>query len=217
MKLLSLLLLAVIASTVFVSGISTFAQETTPQNQTMNDDLAVDDSADTGTSDDTTTDEEMATDEETTTDDTNDETTDESEEYAATDVDSPLEQLMAGTDPHAIQCDVGLKLAFKATNFQPACLKESTYQILSQRGWVSNHDPTPEELSAMMSALPKPAEEEADDTMDTTPDDSTMDDTTDGSEMENSDDTGANSTSEDEPTPQSYQVNLSESMNMAAN
>ena len=87
----------------------------------------------------------------------------------------------------------------------PACLKESTYQILSQRGWVSGHDPTPEELSAMVSSLPKPA---------VAPEDQTQSDTEPSTEDNSAtaEDTSSNTT-----TTQSFKVELRESMDMGAN
>jgi hypothetical protein len=68
---------------------------------------------------------------------------------------SPLQQLKSGTDPHEIQCGDGMQLVFKASNFRPACIKESSHDILVQRGWVSDHDPSHEELAEMVESIPK--------------------------------------------------------------
>lgn len=57
-------------------------------------------------------------------------------------VDSPLKQIANGVPPHEIQCGKGLQLIFKANDFKPACVKESTYEILLQWGWASDHDPS---------------------------------------------------------------------------
>ena len=191
-----LLLLAVIVSGVFAVNQSVFAQET--QEQEIQEDMVVDESAspesdqaETDDADETQTEDDM-------------ETTESEEIYA----DSPLKQLTSGTDPHAIQCDTGFKLAFKASNSRPACLTESTYQILSQRGWVSSTDPTPEELSAMLSSLPKLAMESEDDTMDD--ETNTEDDSEDT--VEDAEDTSGNATS-----AQSFKVELQESMDMGVN
>ncbi|MFM8658398.1 MAG: hypothetical protein ACKOCQ_00440 [Candidatus Nitrosotenuis sp.] len=191
-NLWALLMLLVIASGMFALNPSVFAQESSEQS--MNEDMMVGESASSNSTEN---------DAETTTDDaTNDsETMAEPEDYAETNVDSPREQLMKGVDPHQIQCDAGMQLAFRANTFHPVCLKEATYQILSQRGWVSSHDPTHEELTTMLSAMPKVTDESMDesDAQDTT------EDSTEGTTDDTSDDT---------VKTQSFQVNLQESMDM---
>jgi len=198
------LLLAVV-STIFALDVPVFAQEVDPgttkggtsEESTMMEEEIVmqDDSAADDTTEDTM--EEEVTEEM------------EEEEY----VDSPRVQLMNGVDPHEVQCGEGLKLVFRANTFQPSCIKESSYEILSQRGWVSTHDPSHEELTAMMDKLPKPSEDEAmDDTMEEEMDE-TMDDTTEKTVEEEI----TEETSDAEPTPQNYTVDLSESMDMGAN
>lgn len=119
-------------------------------------------------------------------------------------VASPRQQLMSGTDPHEIQCADGMKLVFKASNFHPACIKESSYQVLLQRGWASDHDPSHEDLAEMMKGMP------IKETDDTSNDEVEMDEKM---NMEEESTTG-NST---EVTPQSYTIELSEAMEMGAN
>jgi len=130
----------------------------------------------------------------------------EEEEHIA----SPRQQLMSGTDPHEIQCADGMQLVFKATNFHPACVKESSYQVLLQRGWVSAHNPSHEELSGMIADLPVPEE-----TTEETSDEETDEEIT----IEEDVDIQEDSTTENgtEVTPQSHTIELSESMEMGAN
>jgi hypothetical protein len=64
---------------------------------------------------------------------------------------SPLKQMAMGVDPHEIQCDSGQKLVFKSSNWRPACINESSFDILLERGWVSSHDPSHEDLEKMIS------------------------------------------------------------------
>lgn len=218
-NLWALLMLVIIASGMFALNPLVFAQQSSEQS--VNDDMMVDGSAssNSGENDAETTEDDATTDDsETTQEDTNSETTDDSEEnYAETNVDSPREQLMKGIDPHQIQCDAGLKMAFRANTFQPVCLKDSTYQILSQRGWVSSVDPTPEELSSMLSTLPANEEMTDDSTTDSSmEEDSTTDSDANDAETDDSD-VSTDDTSGTEPTPQSHQVNLSESMAMETN
>ena len=217
-NLWALLMLVVIASGIFALNPSVFAQQSSEQS--VNDDMMVGGSASSNSTEDdaeTTGDDATTDDSETTQDDTSSETTDEPEENTETDVDSPREQLMKGVDPHQIQCDTGLKMAFRANTFQPVCLKEATYQILSQRGWVSSVDPTPEELSSMLSTLPADKEMINDSVDDSAmEEDSTQDSDTNDTETDDSD-VSTDDASATEPTPQSHQVNLSESMAMATN
>jgi hypothetical protein len=119
-------------------------------------------------------------------------------------VASPRQQLMSGTDPHEIQCADGMKLVFKASNFHPACIKESSYQVLLQRGWASDHDPSHEDLAEMMKGMP------IKETDDTSNEEVEMDEKMNMEEES----TMGNST---EVTPQSYTIELSEAMEMGAN
>lgn len=115
-------------------------------------------------------------------------------------VDSPLKQLSMGVDPHQIQCSEGHKLVFKASNWNPACVKESSFQTLSAWGWVANHDPSHDDLTKMMdehmAKYPKETETQPPVEENAAPVDST------------------NDTSK--PKPQSHTINLSESMDMGA-
>lgn len=218
------LLLLAMASMVFALDMSAFAQET-PADSTEtvegeSEDLgeeAMEEELDEELADeeamDDATDEELADDMEVT-------MMEDDDEEEQDDVDSPREQLMSGIDPHEIQCGAGLKLVFKASNFQPSCIKESSYEVLLQRGWASAHDPTHEELTAMMDKL-KPAEDEMDDAeddvMEETEDD-VMDETEDDTmEEELEEEIEEEETSGDEPIPQSHSVELSESVGIAAN
>jgi len=120
-------------------------------------------------------------------------------------IDSPLKQMSMGVDPHQIQCGTGQKLVFKASNWHPACVKESSFQTLSSWGWIANHDPSQDDLTKMMedhmAKYPKETEQEhqADikENMDVKADSSST-----------------NSTSADQPAPQSHTVELRESMEM---
>lgn len=197
------LLLGIVTSTVFVIHQNAFAQ--TDQNGTSSDATASSDN----TTDDTNS----------TQDNTANETTDNPQDDAAADnmADntmnktageakefygvSPLQQLISGTDPHQIQCGTGLKLVFKATDFRPACVKESTSQILLQRGWQSSHDPSTEEMTDMMSKLPKPIGEKKDDVK--------MDE-----KMNMDEQTAAGNNTNTKP--QNHTISLSESMEMGA-
>ncbi|TBR26156.1 MAG: hypothetical protein EPO63_00590 [Candidatus Nitrosotenuis sp.] len=125
----------------------------------------------------------------------------------ASHIDSPLKQMSMGVDPHQIQCVTGYHLVFKASNWQPACVKESSFQTLSARGWIANHDPSQDDLAKMMedhiAKYPKEPEQEH---------------KTDIKEnMDVKDDSSStNSTSTDQPAPQSHTIDLSESMEMGA-
>ena len=121
-------------------------------------------------------------------------------------IDSPLKQMSMGIDPHQIQCGTGHKLVFKASNWHPACVKESSFQTLSAWGWIANHDPSQDDLTKMMedhmAKYPKEAEEnqtQMEENMDVKDDSSTT-----------------NGTGTDQPKPQSHTINLSESMDMGA-
>jgi hypothetical protein len=135
---------------------------------------------------------------------------DASEEMMTTSMESiasPLQQLKSGTDPHEIQCGEGMKLVFKASNFRPSCIKESSHDVLLQRGWVSAHDPSHEDLMGMMESIPK-------ETMEETPEE------TEGEiELKEQVEVEENAVSGNgtEPTPQSYKIELAESMEMGSN
>ncbi len=194
-----LLLLGVVASTMF--GFSpVFAQESIeePSEDEMTDEEIVDEEV----ADEEITDEQVMEDD-ITEDDVSEETMTTSMESIA----SPLQQLKSGTDPHEIQCGEGMKLVFKASNFRPACIKESSHDVLLQRGWVSAHDPSHEDLMGMMDSIPK-------ETMEETPEE------TEGEielEEEVEVEESAASGNGTEPTPQSYTIELAESMEMGAN
>jgi hypothetical protein len=63
--------------------------------------------------------------------------------------DSPLKQLRMGVDPHDIECRIGQMLVFKASNWQPACINNSSYKALHERNWMADHDPSHADLMAM--------------------------------------------------------------------
>ncbi len=123
----------------------------------------------------------------------------------ASNIDSPLKQMSMGVDPHQIQCGAGHKLVFKASNWHPACVKESSFQTLSAWGWIANHDPSQDDLTKMMedSMAKYPKETEENQTQ--------MEEN-----MDVKDDSSTNSTSADQPAPQSHTIDLSESMEMGA-
>ena len=191
-------MLAVTASVAVILSEPVFAQETT------GDDTSAD-----------TTSEQTSTE-----DSTGDQTTDETmgEEMAAdttsmemttmtSHTDSPLKQMSMGVDPHQIQCVAGHKLVFRANTWQPACVKESSFETLSAWGWVANHDPSNDELAGMladhMTKYPMITEPEhqtdIEESMDVKDDSSST-----------------NDTSTDQPAPQSHSIELSESMDMGA-
>ncbi|HXG74564.1 MAG TPA: hypothetical protein VNK44_07085 [Candidatus Nitrosotenuis sp.] len=117
---------------------------------------------------------------------------------------SPLRQLMAGTDPHQIQCKTGQHLVFKASNWRPACINESSLAVLMDRGWVSSHDPSHDDLMKMMEGIPKSEEPEApeDDSVKIEEDVVLEEETVPGNETESE--------------PQNYTIELRESMDMGA-
>ena len=192
-----LLLLAITASTVFAFD-GVFAQEAEAPEEEITDEVSEE------TEGEVMEDESM---EEGTMEDDAEVMEDEMEATMMDDdVDSPRQQLMSGTDPHEIQCADGMKLVFKATNFHPACVKESSYQVLLQRGWVSDHDPSHEELAGLIAGLPVPEETSDEET----PDEVEIEE---GIDIEEESAAG-NGT---EITPQSHTIELSESMEMGAN
>ncbi len=181
-------MLALTASVVAVLSEPVFAQE-------MTGDVTADNSA---------------TNESTGEDSTGEQTTDSSTGMEMTTMashtDSPLKQMSMGVDPHQIQCATGHKLVFKASNWQPACVKESSFQTLSAWGWIANHDPSQDDLTKMMedqmAKYPKTEQEsqtQIEENMDVKDESS-----------------GTNSTSTDQPAPQSHTINLSENMDMGA-
>lgn len=120
---------------------------------------------------------------------------------------SPLKQMAMGVDPHEIQCDSGQKLVFKSSNWRPACVNESSFDILLERGWVSSHDPSHEDLTKMiddyMATQPEVIEEPENDGEIQIEEDVTMEGETDTS--------GGNQTE-----PQSHTIELREDMEMGA-
>ncbi|MEM4250184.1 MAG: hypothetical protein QW395_07875, partial [Candidatus Nitrosotenuis sp.] len=128
-------LLMITASTPFMFQAAVLAQEATePTDEEMMDETMLEGK----TPDETMTDEDL-------TDDV---------------ITSPLRQLMTGTDPHEIRCKTGQHLVFKASNWRPVCINESSLDILKSRGWVSNHDPSHDDLMKMMEGIPKLEETE---------------------------------------------------------
>ncbi len=202
-----LLLLAITASTLFAFDSSVFAQEAdTPEAEVTDEEVPQETEV---IEEETVADDTGVMEEETVTDDT-EVMEDEMETTMEDVVISPRQQLLSGTDPHEIQCGSGLQLVFKAITFHPACVKESSYQVLLQRGWASDHNPSHEELTAMMDGLPKVEETESEDVEDTSDEEIVMEEDVD---MEEESATG-NGT---EITPQSYAIELSEAMEMGAN
>jgi hypothetical protein len=199
-----LLLLGVVASTMFGFAPSVLAQEA-PVTEPTEEEAA----------DEETTEEESVEETDEAMEDTmeempedevmEDEMEDAMEATMMEEIASPLQQLKSGTDPHEIQCGDGMQLVFKASNFRPACIKESSHDVLVQRGWVSDHDPSHEELAGMVESIPK---------------DEVMEEETEGEiELEEEievegDSTPTNGT---EATPQNYTIELAESMEMGAN
>lgn len=123
---------------------------------------------------------------------------------------SPLAQLTMGVDPHDIECKTGQKLVFKATNWSPACINESSLPILSARGWVAAHDPTHEDLAKMVEdhMAKQPQVEEMPEG------EESQVEVEEGIEVEEEASAGnGNST---EPEPQSHTIELREDMDMGA-
>ena len=187
-----LLLLGIVASTMFGFA-PVFAQEA-PSEDEMSDEEIIDEEVMDDTMDDTMEE----------TDETMDDAMEEEMLTTMALIASPLQQLKSGTDPHEIQCGEGMKLVFKASNFRPSCIKESSYDVLSQRGWVSAHEPSHEELAGMMESMPK------DEVMEENPGEIELEEKV---EVEES----ASSGNGTEPTPQNHTIELSESMEMGAN
>ena len=217
-KLALLFLLAITASMMFSLNAVVFAQESTETPDDATPDEEIVDETTSETTDETTDEEAMdePTAEELADDSMMDETADETMEDTMVEeetvISTPLQQLLGGTDPHEIECGEGLQLVFKATTFRPACVKESSYQILLQRGWASSHDPTHEELTAMVDSLPV---QETEDTTDETTDETTNEEVNIEEDINVEEDTSTGNGTE--PTPQSYSIELAESMDMGAN
>lgn len=199
-----LLLLTITASTIFAFDGAVFAQEAQAPEEEITEEVS--EGAEDEVMQDETVEEDVLGDDADVVGDEMESTMMEEEERIA----SPRQQLMSGTDPHEIQCADGMQLVFKATNFHPACVKESSYQVLLQRGWVSAHNPSHEELSGMIADLPVPEE-----TTEETSDEETDEEIVIEEDMDiEEDSTTGNGT---EVTPQSHTIELSESMEMGAN
>ncbi len=120
---------------------------------------------------------------------------------------APLKQLAMGIDPHEIQCASGQILVFKSSNWRPACVGESSFDILLERGWISSHDPSHEDLDKMvddyMASQPEIIEEPEGESEIEIEEDVTMEGETDTN--------GGNETE-----PQSHTIELREDMEMGA-
>lgn len=199
-----LLLLAITASTIFAFDGVVFAQDAEAPEEEITEEEVSEETEGEVMQDEAVDEDAMEDDAEVMEDEMEATMMDEEEPIL-----SPRQQLMSGTDPHEIVCGADLQLVFKATNFHPACVKESSYQVLLQRGWVSDHDPSHEELSGMIAELPVPEE--------TT--EETSDDAVEEIEIEEDIDIDEESSTGNgtEITPQSHTIELSESMEMGAN
>ncbi len=212
-KLALLFLMAITASMMFSLNSTVLAQSAdTPDSamdQSMNDTAAPEGETTSDQTQDDATSGDQAMTEDGTADTTTEEQMDTTMEPTMA-VQSPLQQLIGGTNPHEVQCGEGLQLVYKASNFRPACVKDSTYQVLLQRGWASASVPSDDDLMGMVSNLPQPAPT-ADDTTDKTP--SGEVNMEEGVNVDGQSTTG----NDTNPNPQSYSINLSESMEMGAN
>ncbi len=222
-KLALLLLLAATASMIFSFDPTVLAQEA-PEEETVEEETSEEEMMEDEMMEDTMEDEMM---EDTMEDEMMEDTM---EEEMMEVVDSPLAQMVSGVEPHEIQCKTGQTLVFKASNWRPACVNESSLDVLSLRGWVANHDPTHDDLMKMhddyMAEHTEVMEETEDEVMEETEDemmeeteDEMMEETEDEMELEedlaveeesSSDETDT----EGEVTQQSYNISLSESMEM---
>lgn len=208
-------LLALTGSAVTVLSEPVFAQEMTNDaaSEETSDEMSTTEETmgeDTG---EQTTDEtaDEAMNEDATGEETGDETTDYPPIIAETTmmethIDSPLKQMSMGVDVRQIQCSPEYKLVFKASNWNPACVKESSFQILSAWGWIANHDPSDEELATMLAdhIAKYPTEQDQDEAQ--------MEENMDV----NDDTSNMNGTDTAQPEPQSHTITLSESMEMGA-
>lgn len=183
-----LLLLVAMASMVFAFDVPVVAQEAP---------------SDEGMTEDELSDEEMAED-----DLAEEELEDAVEEAEEELVDSPLKQMLAGIDPHEIQCKTGQKLVFKASNWRPSCINESSFDVLSARGWVASHDPSHEDLMKMQDEYKAEHPEEEVEEETELDEKETMEEET----TEDSTETG----DEEKTQPQDHSVELKESVNVSA-
>jgi hypothetical protein len=125
--------------------------------------------------------------------------------------DTPLKQMMFGVDPHEIQCKDGQVLVFKASNWRPSCVNESSFDVLSARGWVTSHDPTHEDLAKMQDDyMAKHASEEE------TKDKSQIEIEEEVSMEDKTSNNGTDTKTEGEMEPQSYTIELREDMSMSS-
>lgn len=181
------LLFTIMASMVFAVDHAALAQESSDSMESdMMDDTAM---------------EETVTDETATIEDVMEATVLESA------VLSPLMQMTMGVDPHEIECIAGQVLVFRATNWQPACINESSFSVLSERGWVADHDPSHEDLMKMVDEHMAKQDMEV-------PDEEVPEEVP--PVEENDGNAGVNGT-DTEPEPQSYTIDLREDMEMGAN
>src|SRR5574338_146405 len=206
MQKLALLLLVITASMMFSLNVTVFAQSADTPDST---EQGAADTTEGTTTDETITSEDTTSQDQAMTEEAPSDTTSEETMTTAMAIQSPLQQLIGGTDPYTIQCGEGLQLVYKASTFRPACVKDSTYQVLLQRGWASAGVPSDDELMGMVSNLPKP--EPTNDT--TTEENSGEVNIEEGVNVDGQSTTG----NDTNPNPQSYTVNLSESMEMGAN
>jgi hypothetical protein len=51
---------------------------------------------------------------------------------------SPLKQFKAGIPIYEIICKKGMDLVIRSENTSPVCLKHGSFEILKQRGWITN-------------------------------------------------------------------------------
>jgi hypothetical protein len=192
-KLALILLLVITASMIFTFGTPAIAQESggSSGGEMTDEEMTDDTMADEEMMDDTMMEEVMET------------------------VASPLKQMAAGVDPHEIQCSVGQKLVFKSSNWRPSCINESSYDVLAARGWVSSHDPTHEDLAKMvddyMVAHPQEETEVPEETQDSVEIEEDV-----VVEEEEIPGNGTETETEGQTEPQSYSIELSESMDMGA-
>ena len=54
---------------------------------------------------------------------------------------SPKKQIALGIEPAAVKCRHGLYLVLKFSDETPVCVKESTVEILYERGWGGTPPP----------------------------------------------------------------------------
>ncbi|MDC8438058.1 MAG: hypothetical protein LV468_03555 [Candidatus Nitrosotenuis sp.] len=220
-KLALIFLFAVTFSMINTFNVPALAQETTPETtegmsegevseEMTDEEPVIEEEVPEEAMDDEVMDEE-AMDEEVTDEDLADDSMMPEETMVLTQVISPLAQLTMGVDPHEIECKSGQKLVFKATNWTPACINESSLPILSARGWVAAHDPTHEDLAKMVE------DHMAKQPVDETPseDDSKVD-VEEGIEVEEEAIPGTDNSTEPVPEPQSHTVELREDMDMGA-